>query len=189
MYPQEGRFSLKRSNAIQAVIRRARAQGRAEAVAIISRLCPETGVDELLSSSSNADAGDYSTYWNIGALRQLLCADAELCDEIDRLQGVDMQLHYQKLDFARLTAEVSLLRNLQNSGGSPATVRDSQVDVLSQEFHHSQVPAVAVRDSSADAALGRKILLDIRHAAAHLEWPVVSSTAGTDKDLKIAHQE
>lgn len=180
---------MNRSNAIQAVIRRARAQGRAEAVAIISRLCPETGVDQLLSSSPNADAGDYSTYWNIGALRQLLCADAELCDEIDRLQGVDMQLHYQKLDLARLTAEVALLRNLQNSGGSPATVRDSQVDVLSPEFHHCQVPAAAVRDSSADSALGRKILMDIRQAASHLEWPVVSSTAGADKDLKIAHQE
>ena len=42
---------MKRDKSIQAVIRRARAQGRAEAVTIIARLCPDDDIDGLVRCS------------------------------------------------------------------------------------------------------------------------------------------
>ena len=92
---------MKRDKSIQAVIRRARAQGRAEAVTIIASLCPEDGIDKLLGCSPNGESGDYSSYWNVDALLKLLCADTEVCDKIDRLQGAHEFTHYLKYDLKR----------------------------------------------------------------------------------------
>lgn len=101
---------MKHSKSIRAVIRRARAQGRAEAVAIIASLCPEDGLDQFFGSSANGDSGDYSTYWKESVLRRVLCADTEACDRIDRLQGAHEFLHYVQYDLERAQEELALLK-------------------------------------------------------------------------------
>lgn len=101
---------MKKSKSIQAVIRRARAQGRAEAVTIIASLCPETGLDQFFGSSANGESGDYSTYWRESVLRRVLCADTEACDTIDRLQGAHEYLHYVKFDLKRAQEELALIK-------------------------------------------------------------------------------
>lgn len=92
---------MKRDKSIQAVIRRARAQGRAEAATIIASVCPEDGIDGLVRCSPNGESGEYSSYWDTDALRKLLGADTELCDKIDRLQGAHEFTHYLKCDLKR----------------------------------------------------------------------------------------
>lgn len=92
---------MKKSKSIRAVIRRARAQGRAEAATIIASVCPEDGVDGLVRCSPNGESGDYSSYWDTDALRKLLCADTELCDKIDRLQGAHEWVSYLEYDLAK----------------------------------------------------------------------------------------
>ena len=99
---------MKRSKSIQAVIRRARAQGRAEAVNIIARICPEDGIDGLVRSSPNGESGDYSSYWDVDALRKLLCADTEACDVIDRLQGAHEWVSYLEFDLNKAREELAL---------------------------------------------------------------------------------
>lgn len=99
---------MKKSKSIQAVIRRARAQGRAEAVTMLSSLCPEDGLDKCIGSSANGDAGDYSTYWDVDALRKLLCADTEACDKIDRLHGAHEWVSYLEFDLARAREALAL---------------------------------------------------------------------------------
>lgn len=99
---------MKKSKSIQAVIRRARAQGRAEAVAIISRICPEDGIDGLIGCSPNGDAGDYSSYWDVAALRKLLCADTEACDKIDKLAGAHEWVRYLEYDLKKAREELAL---------------------------------------------------------------------------------
>ncbi|WP_395601149.1 hypothetical protein AB4P95_30015 (plasmid) [Pseudomonas sp. A1437] len=106
---------MKRSKSIQAVIRRARAQGRAEAVTIIASLCPEDGIDGLIGSSPNGESGDYSSYWDVDALRKLLCADTEVCDKIDRLQGAHEFTHYLKHDLAKAQTEAELHEQVQRA--------------------------------------------------------------------------
>lgn len=98
---------MKRSKSIQAVIRRARAQGRAEAVTLLTRLCPDDGVDGLLGCSANGDSGDYSSYWDVDAVRKLLCADTELCDAIARLQGKDHWATYLEFDLKKAREELA----------------------------------------------------------------------------------
>lgn len=102
-------MSRNKNRSIRAVIRNARAQGRAEAATIISRLCPETGLDKCFGCSPNGDAGDYSTYWNVQELRKLLHADIDRCEEIDRLHGVDWMLHYREHDLAKFKAQSEAL--------------------------------------------------------------------------------
>lgn len=101
---------MKRTNSIRAVIRRARAQGRAEAAAIIARLCPDTGMDQFFGCSPNGESGDYSTYWNEDVLRRVLCAGADACEEIDRLQGAHEFLHYVQYDLKRAQDELAMLK-------------------------------------------------------------------------------
>lgn len=91
----------KRDKSIQAVIRQARAQGRAEAVSILAGISPEDDLDGLVGCSPNGDAGDYSSYWKTDALRKLLSADSEVCDKIDRLQGAHEWAFYLEYDLAR----------------------------------------------------------------------------------------
>lgn len=98
---------MKRDKSIQAVIRRARAQGRAEAVTIFTDICPEDGIDRFVLSSPNGESGDYSSYWDVDALRKLLCADNELCDKIDRLSGAHEWAHYLECDIKRLREELA----------------------------------------------------------------------------------
>lgn len=105
---------MKKSKSIRAVIRRARAQGRAEAVTIISRLCPETGLDNLIGCSPNGDSGDYNSYWKVDALRELLCADSETCDAIDRLESAAMFVPYLQSDLKKAEAEVDAIRRAAN---------------------------------------------------------------------------
>jgi hypothetical protein len=92
---------MKKSKSIQAVIRRARAQGRAEAVTIFSSICPEDGLDQYISCSPNGDSGDYSSYWNVDALRKLVGADSEVCDKIDRLAGAHEFVFYLEYDLKK----------------------------------------------------------------------------------------
>jgi hypothetical protein len=101
---------MKRDKSIQAVIRRARAQGRAEAVNIIARICPEDGIDGLVRSSPNGESGDYSSYWDLAALRKLLCADTEVCDKIDRLAGAHEWVSYLEFDLAKAREELALAK-------------------------------------------------------------------------------
>jgi len=101
---------MKKSKSIQAVIRRARAQGRAEAVTMLSSLCPEDGLDKCIGSSANGDAGDYSSYWDVDALRKLLCADTEVCDKIDRLHGAHEWVSYLEFDLKKAREELALAK-------------------------------------------------------------------------------
>lgn len=105
---------MKKSKSIQAVIRRARAQGRAEAVSILARICPEDGIDRLLGSYPNGASGDYSSYWRVDELRKLLCADSEVCDKIDRLAGAHEFMSYLEYDLSRAREELALTK--LNSG-------------------------------------------------------------------------
>lgn len=98
---------MKRDKSIQAVIRRARAQGRAEAVTIFSNLCPEDGLDKYIGCSANGESGDYSSYWDVDALRKLVGADTEVCDKIDRLAGAHEWAHYLECDIKRLREELA----------------------------------------------------------------------------------
>ena len=109
------RPNMKKSKSISAVIRRARAQGRAEAATIIASLCPETGLDQFFGCSPNGESGDYSSYWKEDVLRRVLCADAEVCAAIDNLQGADQFLHYVQRDLMRAQEELTLLK--QNPDG------------------------------------------------------------------------
>lgn len=99
---------MKKSKSIQALIRRERARGRAEAVTILASICPEDGVDKLIGCSSNGESGDYSSYWDVDALRKLFCADSETCDVIDRLQGAHEYSHYLKYDLDRAREALAL---------------------------------------------------------------------------------
>ncbi|WP_219097593.1 hypothetical protein [Pseudomonas sp. UMAB-40] len=99
---------MKKSKSLQALIRRERARGRAEAVNIIARICPEDGIDGLIRSSPNGESGDYSSYWDVDALRKLLCADTEACDVIDRLRGAHEFTHYLKHDLAKACEALTL---------------------------------------------------------------------------------
>ena len=101
---------MKNSKSIRAVIRRARAQGRAEAAAIIASLCPDTGMDQFFGCSANGESGDYSTYWDERVLRRVLCADTEACEDIDRLQGAHEFLHYVQRDLERSQDELAMLK-------------------------------------------------------------------------------
>ena len=98
----------KRDKSIQAVIRRARAQGRAEAATIIATLRPDDDLDGLIGSSPNGDSGDYSSYWNVDELRKLLCADTEVCDVIDRLHGAHEFTHYLEYDLKQAQEALAL---------------------------------------------------------------------------------
>lgn len=99
---------MKKSKSIQAVIRRARAQGRAEAVSILTGLCPEDGIDRLLGSSPNGASGDYSSYWREKEVRKLLCADTEECDKIDKLAGAHEWVRYLEYDLKKAREELAL---------------------------------------------------------------------------------
>jgi hypothetical protein len=99
---------MKKSKSLQALIRRERARGRAEAVTIFSSLCPEDGLDKYIGCSANGESGDYSSYWDVDALRKLLCADTEACDKIDRLQGAHEFAHYLKYDLGRACEALTL---------------------------------------------------------------------------------
>lgn len=101
---------MKRSKSIQAVIRQARAQGRAEAVNMIARISPEDDLDGLIGCSPNGDSGDYSSYWDTDALRKLLCADSEVCDKIDRLAGAHEWAFYLERDLATAREELALAK-------------------------------------------------------------------------------
>ena len=101
---------VKKTKSIQAVIRRARAQGRAEAVTIIAGLCPDDGLDQFFGCSPNGESGDYSSYWKVDVLRRVLCADTEACDTIERLQGAHEYLSYLKYDLERTQEELALLK-------------------------------------------------------------------------------
>lgn len=109
---------MKNSKSIRAVIRRARAQGRAEAVTILTSLCPETGLDQFFGSSANGESGDYSTYWKESVLRRVLCADTEACDTIDRLHGAHEFLHYVQYDLKRTQEELALLKQTPDGQAS-----------------------------------------------------------------------
>lgn len=122
---------MKKSKSIQAVIRRARAQGRAEAVTIISRLCPETGIDRFLGCSPNADAGDYSTYWDVDALRNLLCVDTDACEAIDRLRGAEMFAHNLKSDLAKSKTDLAEQAQAYYRLNGHNNVCESQLDEAS----------------------------------------------------------
>lgn len=101
---------MKKTKSISAVVRRARAQGRAEAATIIASLCPDTGLDQFFGCSPNGDSGDYSSYWKEDVLRRVLCADAEVCAAIDNLQGADQVLYYVQRDLGRAQEELALLK-------------------------------------------------------------------------------
>lgn len=101
---------MKKSKSLQALLRRERARGRAEAVTIIAGICPEDGIDGLIGCSPNGESGDYSSYWDVDALRKLLCADTEACDVIDRLQGAHEFTSYLKHDLAKACEALELVQ-------------------------------------------------------------------------------
>lgn len=60
---------------VPTTILEARAQGRAEALAILLRLDADCGLDDYTSNHPMGDTGDYSAEWNEAALRELFHAD------------------------------------------------------------------------------------------------------------------
>jgi hypothetical protein len=99
---------MKKRKSLQALLRRERARGRAEAVTIFSSLCPEDGLDKYIGCSANGESGDYSSYWDVDALRKLLCADTEVCDKIDRLAGAHEWVSYLEFDLAKARKALAL---------------------------------------------------------------------------------
>ncbi len=67
-------------------ILKARQEGRMEALAIILRQDAESPFDDQVTCSANADAGDYSTYWNEEALRKLLYIDDAAYNAFDKAE-------------------------------------------------------------------------------------------------------
>jgi hypothetical protein len=65
----------------------ARAQGRAEALAIILALDAESGLDECTYSYPIADTGEYGTGWNEDVLRELLHADDSAWSLLQETEG------------------------------------------------------------------------------------------------------
>lgn len=63
---------------------KARAQGRAEALELITSQGPESFMDDCIGEHAIADTGDYDTHWNTQELRKLLKVDDEASSLIDR---------------------------------------------------------------------------------------------------------
>jgi hypothetical protein len=74
--------------AVPADLIEARAQGRAEALAIILGLDAESGLDECTESHPIADTGDYGTSWNEAKLRKLLHADDGVWSLLQEAEGL-----------------------------------------------------------------------------------------------------
>jgi len=74
--------------AVPADLIEARAQGRAEALAIILGLDAESGLDECTESHPIADTGEYGTSWNESELRKLLRADDSAWSLLQEAEGL-----------------------------------------------------------------------------------------------------
>lgn len=144
---------MKKTKSIQAVIRRARAQGRAEAATIIASVCPEDGIDRLLRSSPNGESGDYSSYWDVDALRKLLCADTEVCDMIDRLQGAHEFTHYLKHDLKRACDALELA---QTDASRFQCVAEDMLSDLARRYGNDVSDELADVLKALDAAIALK---------------------------------
>jgi hypothetical protein len=67
----------------------ARAEGRAEAVEILSDLCPETGIDDYIGWSNPVGPEDEgSSYWKLDKLRELFKCDDKLHNLFDRAESM-----------------------------------------------------------------------------------------------------
>jgi hypothetical protein len=149
---------MKKDKSIRALIRRIRAQGRAEAAMIFSGLCPETGLDGLFRSSPNADADDYSTYWDISALRKLLCADTEACAAIDRLQGAEAFARLLKSDLAKSATALAEERQAYFRLNEHNNECERQLDDASALLDDIALSGDAYREcTDKDSATGKRI--------------------------------
>lgn len=95
-----------------------RQQGRAEAVAILIELDPETGIDTYTGWSAPVGPEDEgSAYWDVPKLRELFAADGQLADMMDKAEG-------QYWHYIGLQGEAERAHNFAANMHSSGKVRD-----------------------------------------------------------------
>ena len=114
----------------------ARAQGRAEALAIILNLDAEEGLNDYTGSHPIGDTGEYGSHWDEGLLRELLRADDTAWSLMQEAEGEYWHNLGLREEADRLYAR------------SVATVTDS----MALAFHHQ----------TSDGAIGRDEVDEIK---------------------------
>ncbi|CAE6899360.1 hypothetical protein [Paraburkholderia domus] len=130
----------------------ARAQGRAEALAIILELDPEAGLDEYVESFPSGCSGDYSAEWNEEKLRELLRADDSAWSLLQATEG-----HYwDQLGYSEAAKE-----RYQRAAASTAQGVDALSALARNQDGAAEQPTDTVSRWVFDAL---KINLDVLHA-------------------------
>lgn len=124
----------------------ARAQGRAEALAIVLALEAESGLDDYISSYPTADTGDYGSEWDEAKLRELFRADDTAYSLMQEAEG----LYWERLGLRDETEEI-WRRVVRESKPQPvAVVGISQhADVL-----HSRMSFTRLTDAGRELPTG-----------------------------------
>lgn len=84
----------------QEQIMKARMEGRMEALEIITAQDAESPFDDQVTCSANGDAGDYSTYWDKDALRELLHIDDTAYNAFDNAEEMYWDFRGHALELA-----------------------------------------------------------------------------------------
>jgi hypothetical protein len=154
----------------------ARAQGRAEALALILGTDAETFGDDFIGSHAIADTGDYGAHWEEKPLRELLKADDSAFSLISKAEGefwrhagrtMDLENYLEKLRSAGYYAFVRIVGTTAHSADDGFSHLDddarAQLDTLiaeARELMASDTRAPGWRPMSKLSA-GRKYVLGV----------------------------
>lgn len=144
--------NLKPAASVPKDVVEARAQGRAEALAIILDLDPEAGLDEYVESFPSGCSGDYSAEWNEEKLRGLLRSDDSAWSLLQATEG-----HYwDQLGYSEAAKE-----RYQRAAASTAQGVDALSVLARNQDGAVEQPTDTVSRWVFDAV---KINLDVLHA-------------------------